>query len=186
MWYILLLCSLFHLIASDVFTSIAHMQSLLDAEQELPIIINSYIKIENERLDKLKRLADKYMKEGEEDTIERSKRLTNPVGAFLLIKKLTHEWRQLEDIMYENSAEMVLRNVSETRRSRQFYSPTTEDLNGAAMALMRLQDTYHLTPHDLADGKIMNFQIAQTLTGRLSILIYLIFEVILESNRSLP
>ena len=43
--------------------------------------------------------------------------------------------------------------------------PSDEDLNGAAVALMRLQDTYQVEPQDLADGVLKGFRAGVELTA---------------------
>lgn len=43
--------------------------------------------------------------------------------------------------------------------------PTEEDLNGAAVALMRLQDTYKLDTSAVARGLINGIQYSTALTG---------------------
>jgi prolyl 4-hydroxylase len=43
--------------------------------------------------------------------------------------------------------------------------PSDEDLNGAAAALMRLQDTYKLDTHALAEGKLLGKKYSRQLTG---------------------
>jgi prolyl 4-hydroxylase len=43
--------------------------------------------------------------------------------------------------------------------------PTTEDLNGAAIALMRLQDVYRLEPRDIANGHIKGAADADSLNA---------------------
>lgn len=43
--------------------------------------------------------------------------------------------------------------------------PSDEDLNGAAVALMRLQDTYKLDTHALAEGKMLGKKYSRQLTG---------------------
>lgn len=40
-----------------------------------------------------------------------------------------------------------------------------EDLVGAAIALLRLQDTYRLSAKEIADGKILNTSVVQPFTG---------------------
>lgn len=46
--------------------------------------------------------------------------------------------------------------IAEISQSK--YFPNREDLNGAALALIRLQETYKLNPSDLANGQIRNVQ----------------------------
>ena len=43
--------------------------------------------------------------------------------------------------------------------------PSDEDLTGAAVALMRLQDTYMLDTHALAEGKLLGKKYSRRLTG---------------------
>jgi hypothetical protein len=43
--------------------------------------------------------------------------------------------------------------------------PSEEDLNGAAVALMRLQDTYKLDTHALANGNLLGKKYSRQLTG---------------------
>ena len=45
------------------------------------------------------------------------------------------------------------------------HFPTDEDLSGAAVALMRLQDTYGLDTHSLAKGELLGKKYARQLTG---------------------
>ena len=57
------------------------------------------------------------------------------------------------------------RNVSQLRTVSKF--PSSEDLNGAAVALTRLQDTYKLDTHSLADGILLQKKYSRNLTGKL-------------------
>lgn len=43
--------------------------------------------------------------------------------------------------------------------------PTRDDLNGAALALVRLQDTYNLNMTDLARGQIFGYQTHVEMNG---------------------
>ena len=50
-----------------------------------------------------------------------------------------------------------------------FKFPTNEDLNGAAVALTRLQDTYKLKTDELADGVLMGKKYSRQLSGNYNI-----------------
>ena len=52
-----------------------------------------------------------------------------------------------------------------TQLRNKFKFPTTEDLNGAAVALTRLQDTYKLDTRELADGVLLGKKYSRNLTG---------------------
>lgn len=43
--------------------------------------------------------------------------------------------------------------------------PKEEDLNGAALALVRLQDTYNLNMSDLARGEVLGYQSRVEMSG---------------------
>lgn len=43
--------------------------------------------------------------------------------------------------------------------------PTNEDLEGSAVALLRLQDTYKLKTDEIAEGKIQGTKRADTMNG---------------------
>jgi prolyl 4-hydroxylase len=54
--------------------------------------------------------------------------------------------------------------VTELRKILKF--PTAEDLNGAAVALTRLQETYKLNTRELADGVLLGKKYTRQLTGK--------------------
>lgn len=74
----------------------------------------------------------------------------NPLNSYLLIKKLTSDWKELKELIADSPAQNFLTNVSNPVNSLKW--PSEEDLNGAAVGLIRLQDTYKLNTEDLADG----------------------------------
>uniref|UniRef100_A0A914D6M8 Prolyl 4-hydroxylase alpha-subunit N-terminal domain-containing protein n=1 Tax=Acrobeloides nanus TaxID=290746 RepID=A0A914D6M8_9BILA len=55
-----------------------------------------------------------------------------------------------------------LQNISTTAR---YSFPQDEDLSGAAIGLLRLQDTYRLDTHDLARGIVMGKKISEELSA---------------------
>lgn len=56
-------------------------------------------------------------------------------------------------------------NITSQRDSNNAKFPDDEDLKGAAIALMRLQDTYRLETRDMAQGKIQGVKRADELQG---------------------
>lgn len=57
----------------------------------------------------------------------------------------------------------TLQNITLMRETLKF--PTEEDLTGAAVALMRLQDTYQLETSSLARGELNGVQYSTQLSG---------------------
>ena len=102
------------------------------------------------------RKAYEYQREHDEAARDVSTYLTNPINAYLLTKRLTSDWRDVEKIMSMDVGVDFIRNVSNYREVLKF--PSDEDLNGAATALTRLQDTYNLDTQSLARGEINGVQ----------------------------
>ncbi|VDM97740.1 unnamed protein product, partial [Onchocerca ochengi] len=82
----------------------------------------------------------------------------HPINTFLLIKEMTANWNKIVKIMQSNSADDVIRNVTRQKAIKSINYPTEEDLSGAVIGLLRLQDTYQMDTKDIADGKILNSQ----------------------------
>ncbi|XGW28333.1 hypothetical protein V3C99_008255 [Haemonchus contortus] len=162
---LLLLLLLFGSCSADLFTAIADMQRMLGAEKEVTNVIDKYIEAEQKRLEELKRFADEYIDRNKDAEDVGPDFVTNPINAYLLIKRLTTEWKKVEDIMRTNKAESFIRNITENRVRSQVKFPEEEDLSGAATAILRLQDVYRLDTTDLSDGIILGDKVAHSLTA---------------------
>lgn len=96
------------------------------------------------------------------DNVE--KYIGNPLNSFLLIKKLTSDWKEVKTLMTKNTAEAIFANLNDTYE-KPLKWPSEEDLNGAAIALTRLQDTYNINPTDMAHGKLNGVSYGPVLSG---------------------
>ena len=134
-------------------------------------------------------LSTRYLEDYEsmyqEASADVTKYLANPINAYLLVKRLTSDWKQVEGVMTQNVGPgtfkshekkilnnlpiclhcvlAFIHNITQHRSVLRF--PSDEDLNGAAVALMRLQDTYKLDTHALAEGKLLGKKYSRQLTG---------------------
>ncbi|XP_076459710.1 prolyl 4-hydroxylase subunit alpha-1-like isoform X2 [Babylonia areolata] len=135
----------------EVFTSMAHLEATLYAERDIASTLRRHVQRERERLNKLEQLADDYAQHSQKALADPSYYLGNPVNAFLLIKRFTLDWNKNVSPMLGNDSWQELN--TELQYIRQDL-PTTEDLTGAAVALMRLQDTYNLDTSTIAHGSI--------------------------------
>ncbi|TKR86888.1 hypothetical protein L596_011391 [Steinernema carpocapsae] len=144
-----ILLSIVGLAAGDLFTAMADMESMLVGERDVTVTIQNYIDSEMERLNKLERLASEYKgKVGEKS----NDFILNPLNAFLLIQQLQDDWDRVTHEMKANFAQEYINNITDSRSTVKY--PTNEDLDGAAVALLRLQDTYKLEAKDLSRGII--------------------------------
>lgn len=145
-----------------MFTALAEMEALLETETVLINNLEGYIQAQEDRLDYLKRRMSEYQKE-HDGASEDSTYLLNPINAYLLTKRLTSDWRDIEQVMTQDVGHQFMYNISNYRNVVKF--PTDEDLAGAAFALIRLQDTYGMRTEDLAGGKLNGIQFSSEMSS---------------------
>ncbi|CAI2350753.1 unnamed protein product [Caenorhabditis sp. 36 PRJEB53466] len=162
---VVLVCLLAGLVYADLFTAIADLQHMLGSEKDVTTFIDQYIAAERSRLDDLRRYAHEYVHRNAHAEAVGPEFVTNPINAYLLIKRLTSEWKNVENMMLNNKAATFLQNITDNRVRSQVKFPGDEDLSGAATALLRLQDTYKLDTHDLANGVIGGEKVSHKLSG---------------------
>lgn len=97
-----------------------------------------------------------YQIEHNDAVLDTSKYLANPINAYLLTKRLTNDWTQVEAVLQSEPGKEELRKLTDAKSVLKF--PTAEDLTGAATALMRLQNTYNLETSSLAKGILNGIQ----------------------------
>lgn len=119
--------------------------------------------------------------------------LANPINAYLLVKRLTTDWKNTENLLkndiyqgitiinknitfniyhlnfnfselFEIFLEEMTNNLTD---SDNIKFPTNEDLSGAAVALTRLQDTYNLDTQSIARGELNGIKYSTELTCKL-------------------
>ncbi len=68
----------------------------------------------------------------------------NPLNSFLLIKRMTSDWKGVREVISGSTSADFLRNLTERARGEEgtLKWPSEDDLTGAVSALVRLQDTY--------------------------------------------
>ncbi|PVD38058.1 hypothetical protein C0Q70_00668 [Pomacea canaliculata] len=150
-WHSLLLACVACSVTAEVFTSLAHLEATFYAERDIAATLKSFISQERARLDQLEKIAIDYEKHSAAALQNPNFYLANPVNAFLLIKRFTLDWDQnVAPILNNNTWNDFNQDVQFARQDL----PSFEDLTGAAIALMRLQDTYHLDTSKVAHGNL--------------------------------
>lgn len=124
------------------------------------------------------RNVEDYAREHEEASRNIQQYLSNPINAYLLVKRLTTDWKKVEELITEDVGKSFVANITNSRSDLKF--PTDEDLNGAAVALMRLQDTYKLETAQVARGVLNGVQYSTGLTG-----MYISYYTVLYDTRLL-
>ncbi|CRK94746.1 CLUMA_CG008246, isoform A [Clunio marinus] len=140
----------------ELFTALTDMEELLETESVLINNLEGYILAQEKKLEFLKQKVKEYQREHAEAGKDVSSYLLNPINAYLLTKRLTSDWKDLEQIMTMDVGSQFIQNVTNYREVLKF--PSEEDLTGAASALIRLQDTYDLNTASLARGELNGVQ----------------------------
>ncbi|XP_076235985.1 prolyl 4-hydroxylase subunit alpha-1 isoform X2 [Calliopsis andreniformis] len=148
---------------AELYTALADMEELLETEAVLIDTLNGFIKAQEERLATLRKNVEDYAREHEEASRNIQQYLSNPINAYLLVKRLTTDWKRVEDLITEDVGKSFVANITSSRSDLKF--PTDEDLNGAAVALMRLQDTYKLETAQVARGVLNGVQYSTGLSA---------------------
>uniref|UniRef100_A0A8C5DNC4 Prolyl 4-hydroxylase subunit alpha-1 n=1 Tax=Gouania willdenowi TaxID=441366 RepID=A0A8C5DNC4_GOUWI len=150
-WCLLLLSGLQSISANhDFFTSIGQMTDLLYTEKDLVTSLKDYIRAEENKLEQIKRWADKLDSLTAAATQDPEGFLGHPVNAFKLMKRLNTEWGDLESLVLSDTSDGFISNLTIQRQ----HFPTDDDQTGAAKALLRLQDTYRLDANTISTGDL--------------------------------
>ncbi|KAF7990836.1 hypothetical protein HCN44_000641 [Aphidius gifuensis] len=150
-------------VSGELYTALADMEELLETESVLIDTLHGYIKVQEQRLATLRRNVEDYSSEHEEASKNIQQYLSNPINAYLLVKRLTTDWKRVEELISEDVGKLFVANITTSRNDLKF--PTDEDLNGAAVALMRLQDTYKLDTSQVARGVLNGVQYSTGLSA---------------------
>ncbi|XP_076836065.1 prolyl 4-hydroxylase subunit alpha-2 isoform X2 [Brachyhypopomus gauderio] len=137
-------------VQAEIFSSIGQMTDLIFTERELVQSLKEYIQAEESKLAAVKNWANKLDMLTRTSTSDPEGFLAHPVNAYKLVKRLNTEWSELESLVLHDPSDGFISNISVHRQ----YFPDEEDEKGAAKALMRLQDTYHLDSESFSKGKL--------------------------------
>ncbi|NXQ72348.1 P4HA3 hydroxylase, partial [Quiscalus mexicanus] len=107
--------------------------------------LRSYLRDESSRLRLLRRFYEKVQALHQDPKAS----VDNPLLAFSLIKRLHSDW---PNVIYSDEATRNTQALHAGLREVEQELPGAEDLEGAARALMRLQDVYALSVKGLASG----------------------------------
>ncbi|CAK9300109.1 unnamed protein product [Gordionus sp. m RMFG-2023] len=146
--------------SEDIFTSMADIQNLLYSKKECLSMLNEYIIDEEQRLQKIRDFIKDHENLKNDDETDVEYYLGNPINAFLLIKSLTKDWKHLGTIMRHNASEIYINKIESN-----VFLPGDDDLNGAAVALFRLQDMYKVDTNKMAGGDISGVKTSPNLNA---------------------
>ncbi|XP_044306109.1 prolyl 4-hydroxylase subunit alpha-3, partial [Varanus komodoensis] len=131
---------------ADTFTSMLSIRQALATEAQLLRSLRAYLEDEARRLDDLRRFYSKIqaLHQGAGSTV------ANPLLAYALIKRLQSDWM---NVVHSKEASENTQALKSSYQKLEGRLPLFEDLEGAAQAVMRLQDVYALSVTALAKGR---------------------------------
>ncbi|XP_053166409.1 prolyl 4-hydroxylase subunit alpha-3 isoform X2 [Hemicordylus capensis] len=131
---------------AETYTSMLSIQQALRTERELLRGLQTYLEEETNRLNDLRRFYKKIqaLHQGVDSTV------ANPLLAYTLIKRLQSDWL---NVVYSREASENTQAFKNGYHRLEDDLPIFEDLEGAARAVMRLQDVYSLSVKGLAKGR---------------------------------
>ncbi|KAM3933923.1 prolyl 4-hydroxylase subunit alpha-3 [Leptodactylus fuscus] len=132
-------------ISGDMYSSMLTIQQALDTEKILMEHLGTYLEEETFRLNDLRRFYNKVRALHRID----GSPVSDPVFAYTLLKRLQSEWLNVVNSL-ENTEN--IRELKDGYEKMEKNLPVVEDVEGAAKALMRLQDVYSLNVKGLAQG----------------------------------
>jgi len=112
------------LISSELYTALVHLEKLLNTEKQIVGSLEKYLLYEEERISQLRQLAQHYSKLHNVASQDVDSYLANPINAYLLVKRLTTDWKLVEDLIHHDKSELIdMLHKNET-------FPSAEDLSG--------------------------------------------------------
>uniref|UniRef100_A0A2R9AFA2 Prolyl 4-hydroxylase subunit alpha-1 n=1 Tax=Pan paniscus TaxID=9597 RepID=A0A2R9AFA2_PANPA len=106
-WYILIIGILLpqSLAHPGFFTSIGQMTDLIHTEKDLVTSLKDYIKAEEDKLEQIKKWAEKLDRLTSTATKDPEGFVGHPVNAFKLMKRLNTEWSELENLVLKDMSD---------------------------------------------------------------------------------
>uniref|UniRef100_A0A8C6TFG5 Prolyl 4-hydroxylase subunit alpha-3 n=1 Tax=Neogobius melanostomus TaxID=47308 RepID=A0A8C6TFG5_9GOBI len=137
---------------AEIYTSLVNVKHAISLERKLIDSLKSYIELESERLQDIRRFYAKVSHLHSEVYQGQTSALANPLLAFTLIKRLYSEW---PNVVYSDDSVENLQGLRSGYELDGSALPKLEDLQGAARALLRLQDVYSLQVSALVRGHFL-------------------------------
>ncbi|XP_035223282.1 prolyl 4-hydroxylase subunit alpha-1-like isoform X2 [Stegodyphus dumicola] len=139
-WSVLLNAS----VNGELYSALAGLETLLDTQRLIIDTLDHYIELSESRIKRIKRLKEAYSYLLRESSANFQEFISNPINAFVLIKKLSTDWDETKKIMFELPKNDMSINSA--------VFPDQDDVSGAAKALLRVQQTYALETSPLSEG----------------------------------
>jgi len=94
------------------FTSNIDLQKLLSTEEATMYELQEYVRNEEKRLEKLKGYLNEYEKIRTDAASDVERYVGNPLNSYLLIKRLTSDWKEVRELVSAKTGEAVISHLT--------------------------------------------------------------------------
>ncbi|XP_076316488.1 prolyl 4-hydroxylase subunit alpha-2-like isoform X2 [Tachypleus tridentatus] len=156
-------------VSTEYFSATTSLINLLQSEQAVVNVLQDYVSGIEKHIEVIKEFINNRRPVGEK-VDEMTDYISNPIQAYTLIKRMTIDLKAVEASTQVMATPDYVPDISQLRSA--FYLPQESDLNGAANALILLQETYKLNMSAMvrgllqSNGPISPFQADEQLTAR--------------------
>ncbi|XP_078684017.1 prolyl 4-hydroxylase subunit alpha-1-like [Branchiostoma floridae x Branchiostoma belcheri] len=147
-WLLLWLCPL--KVSSEMYSSMSRLEKLVAVEEKLVEMSKEFLKEEKRRLQSLESFVETAEQQLQMSMNKSMSLVHHPVGAYLLVKRLSSDWLQQVKSVYQPLTDYVNRYNSEYHGQL----PTAEDAHWSAHAILRLQEVYQLDIRNIISGQM--------------------------------
>ena len=122
--FVLNIIIIFPLMSSQLFTALVYLEKLLNTEKQIVGSLEKYLSEEEQRLSQLRQLSAHYSRMHSIASKDVDNYLANPINAYLLVKRLTTDWKLVEHFIHNNKGDFI-----DVLQKNEIF-PSAEDLSG--------------------------------------------------------
>ncbi|XP_035682833.1 prolyl 4-hydroxylase subunit alpha-1-like [Branchiostoma floridae] len=133
-----------------MYSSMSRLEKLVAVEEKLVEMSKEFLKEEKSRLHSLESFVETAEQQLQMSVNKSMSLVHHPVGAYLLVKRLSSDWLQHVKSVYQPLTDFVNRYNSEYHGQL----PSAEDAEWSAHAILRLQEVYQLDIRNIISGQM--------------------------------
>ncbi|CAH1268220.1 P4HA1 [Branchiostoma lanceolatum] len=133
-----------------MYSSMSRLEKLVAVEEKLVELSKEFLKEEKSRLQSLESFVETADRQLQLSANKSMSLVHHPVGAYLMVKRLSSDWLQQVKSVYQPLTDYVNRYNSEYHGQL----PTAEDSEWSAHAILRLQEVYQLDIRNIIGGQM--------------------------------
>ncbi|XP_078603202.1 prolyl 4-hydroxylase subunit alpha-3-like [Branchiostoma floridae x Branchiostoma japonicum] len=133
-----------------MYSSMSRLEKLVAVEEKLVEMSKEFLKEEKSRLQSLESFVETAEQQLQMSINKSMSLVHHPVGAYLLVKRLSSDWLQQVKSVYQPLTDFVNRYNSEYHGQL----PSNEDAEWSAHAILRLQEVYKLDIGNIISGQM--------------------------------